>query len=51
MPLTPGEEGLQDMKRMHAIMESVRTGAPVRTDWGYRRAYDPAETVTSAILA
>ena len=49
--VSPGEEGLQDMKLMHAIMESVRTGAPVRTDWGYRRAYDPAETVTSAILA
>jgi glucose-fructose oxidoreductase len=43
--VSPGEEGVQDMKLMHAILESVRTGAPVRTDWGYRRAYDPAAVV------
>jgi glucose-fructose oxidoreductase len=43
--VSPGEEGVQDMKLMHAILDSVRTGAPVRTDWGYRRAHDPATTV------
>jgi hypothetical protein len=37
---------MQDMRLMHAILESVeKGGAPVRTDWGYRRAYDPAAVV------
>lgn len=41
--VSPGEEGLQDMRLMHAILESVaRDGASVATDWGYRRMYDPA---------
>jgi predicted dehydrogenase len=45
--VSPGEEGLQDMRLMHAILESVaRGGAAVRTDWGYRRAVDPASAVT-----
>jgi predicted dehydrogenase len=45
--VSPGEEGLQDMRLMHAILESVaRGGAAVRTDWGYRRAVDPAAAVT-----
>ena len=44
--VSPGEEGLQDMRLMHAILESVgRGGATVRTDWGYRRAVDPAAAV------
>lgn len=41
--VSPGEEGLQDMRLMHAILESVaRDGASVATDWGYRRKVDPA---------
>ena len=44
--VSPGEEGLQDMRLMKAIMDSVaNNGAPVRTDWGYRRAFDPAAVV------
>ena len=44
--VSPGEEGLQDMRLIRAILESVkRDGAPVRTDWGYRRAIDPAVAV------
>jgi glucose-fructose oxidoreductase len=44
--VSPGEEGLQDMKLMHAILDSVgRGGATIRTDWGYRRAFDPAVAV------
>lgn len=44
--VSPGEEGLQDMRLMHAILESVRQGgATVKTDWGYRRAHDPAAVV------
>jgi predicted dehydrogenase len=44
--VSPGEEGLQDMRLMHAILESVREGgAAVNTDWGYRRAVDPAMAV------
>ena len=44
--VAPGEEGLQDMRLMAAILESVkRGGATVRTDWGYRRAVDPAAVV------
>jgi glucose-fructose oxidoreductase len=45
--VSPGEEGLQDMRLMHAILDSVaRNGATVRTDYGYRRAFDPAVAVT-----
>jgi predicted dehydrogenase len=41
--VSPGEEGLQDMRLMKAIMDSVaRGGATIRTDWGYKRAFDPA---------
>jgi predicted dehydrogenase len=44
--VTPGEEGLQDMRLMKAILESAaKDGATVRTDWGYRRAVDPAVAV------
>ena len=44
--VSPGEEGMQDMRLMRAILDSVeKGGAPVRTDWGYRRAYDPAAVV------
>jgi predicted dehydrogenase len=46
--VSPGEEGLQDMRLMHAILDSVgRGGASVRTDWGYRRAVDPAVVVSA----
>jgi glucose-fructose oxidoreductase len=46
--VSPGEEGVQDMRLMHAILESVGNGgAPVRTDWGYRRAVDPAVAVNA----
>ena len=46
--VSPGEEGLQDMRLMRAILDSVgRGGAPVRTDWGYRRAVDPAVAVSA----
>jgi predicted dehydrogenase len=46
--VSPGAEGLQDMRLMHAILESVaRGGATIRTDWGYRRAVDPAVAVTA----
>jgi glucose-fructose oxidoreductase len=44
--VAPGEEGLQDMRIMHAIMQSVKTGgAAVKTAYGYTRAHDPATTV------
>jgi glucose-fructose oxidoreductase len=44
--VSPGEEGLQDMRLMHAILESLRQGgAPVQTNFGYRRAVDPAAVV------
>jgi glucose-fructose oxidoreductase len=44
--VSPGEEGVQDMRLMKAIMESVgKDGAAVATDWGYRRAVDPAAVV------
>jgi predicted dehydrogenase len=44
--VSPGEEGLQDMRLIHAILESAgRGGTTVRTDWGYRRAVDPAVAV------
>lgn len=44
--VSTGEEGLQDMRLMRAILDSAgRSGAPARTDWGYRRAVDPAAAV------
>ena len=44
--VSPGEEGMQDQRLIAAILESVaRGGATVRTDWGYKRAYDPAAVV------
>ncbi|WP_448663031.1 Gfo/Idh/MocA family protein [Sphingomonas sp. CJ20] len=44
--VTPGEEGLQDVRLIEAILESVaKGGATVKTDWGYKRAYDPAAVV------
>lgn len=44
--VAPGEEGLQDMRIMHAIMQSVNSGgATVKTAFGYRRAHDPATVV------
>lgn len=44
-----GEEGLQDIRLMLAILESGRTGRPVSTDWGYRRSADPAEAVPDGL--
>ncbi|GAA4777937.1 Gfo/Idh/MocA family oxidoreductase [Stakelama sediminis] len=44
--VSPGEEGMQDMRLMHAMLESVaKDGATIATDWGYRRAVDPAAVV------
>ena len=44
--VSPGEEGLQDMRLMQAILESAaKDGVTVKTDWGYRRAVDPAGVV------
>lgn len=44
--VAPGEEGLQDMKLIHAMLESVaKGGATIATDWGYARAVDPAAVV------
>ncbi|MCW3846461.1 Gfo/Idh/MocA family oxidoreductase [Sphingomonas sp. LB-2] len=44
--VSPGEEGLQDVRLMTAIMESVaKGGATVKTDFGYKRAVDPAAVV------
>ena len=44
--VTPGEEGLQDVRLMTAILDSVaKGGATVKTDWAYKRAYDPAAVV------
>jgi predicted dehydrogenase len=44
--VSPGEEGLQDMRLMSAILSSVRNhGETVSTSWGYRRAFDPAVVV------
>jgi glucose-fructose oxidoreductase len=40
-----GAEGMQDVKLMLAILEAGRTGRTIGTDWGYRRAADPATTV------
>ena len=44
--VTPGEEGLQDMRLIAAILRSVKDGGrPVATDWRYQRAHDPAVAV------
>ncbi|HZV58145.1 MAG TPA: Gfo/Idh/MocA family oxidoreductase, partial [Sphingobium sp.] len=44
--VSPGEEGLQDMRLMAAMLDSAANGgATVRTDFGYRRAVDPAAVV------
>jgi predicted dehydrogenase len=44
--VSTGEEGLQDMRLMKAILDSVaQGGATVSTAFGYRRAADPATTV------
>jgi predicted dehydrogenase len=44
--LAPGEEGVQDMRLIKAIMDSAANGrAWVTTDFGYRRAYDPAAVI------
>jgi predicted dehydrogenase len=44
--VSSGEEGLQDMRLIEAILTSVkRGGAAMHTDWGYRRAVDPAVAV------
>ena len=40
-----GAEGMQDVRLMLAILEAGRTGRAVGTDWGYRRAADPATSV------
>jgi glucose-fructose oxidoreductase len=34
---TPGEEGLQDVRLMHAIYEAAKTERPVKIDWTYQR--------------
>jgi predicted dehydrogenase len=44
--VSTGEEGLQDMRLMHAILESIaKGGATLDTRFGYRRAFDPAAVV------
>ncbi len=44
--VTPGEEGLQDMRLMRAMLESAaKGGATIGTDYGYKRAVDPAAAV------
>jgi GFO/IDH/MocA oxidoreductase family protein len=44
--VSPGEEGLQDVRLMKAITDSLaKGGAPISTDWGYKRAVDPAAVV------
>jgi hypothetical protein len=40
-----GEEGMQDVRLMLAILEAGRTGRTIATDWGYRRTADPATSV------
>ena len=40
-----GAEGMQDVRLMLAILEAGRTGRTINTDWGYRRAADPATSV------
>lgn len=41
---TPGEEGRQDVRLMLAIYEAAESGQPVRVDWQFERAIDPAAT-------
>jgi glucose-fructose oxidoreductase len=44
--VSSAEEGLQDMRLMNAIMESAaKGGATVATNFGFRRAVDPAAVV------
>lgn len=44
--VSSGEEGLQDMRLITAILDSVaQGGAPIKTEWGYKRAVDPAAVV------
>jgi predicted dehydrogenase len=44
--VSPGEEGLQDMRIMTAMLESAaKGGATVKTNFGYKRAVDPAAVV------
>lgn len=44
--VSPGEEGLQDMRIIHAILQSVaQGGASVKIARGYKRAHDPATAV------
>ena len=44
--VSPGEEGLQDMRLMRAMLESAaKGGATISTDYGYRRAVDSAAVV------
>ncbi|WP_294392181.1 Gfo/Idh/MocA family oxidoreductase [uncultured Sphingomonas sp.] len=46
--LAPGEEGLQDVRLIQAIMQSAAVGGrTIRTDFGYRRPADPAQAVRS----
>lgn len=35
---SPGEEGLQDVRLIHALYRSAGTGRPVTIDWSHRRA-------------
>jgi predicted dehydrogenase len=47
--VSDGAEGMQDVRLMDALFESIRKdGATVRTDWGYKRAYDPAVAVPTS---
>jgi glucose-fructose oxidoreductase len=47
--VSPGEEGLQDMRLMAAILQSTREGGrTVTVDWQYKRAHDPAVAVPVA---
>jgi predicted dehydrogenase len=44
--VSTGEEGLQDMRLMKAILDSLaQDGTTIKTDWGYKRAVDPAAVV------
>ncbi|RAK58158.1 glucose-fructose oxidoreductase [Phenylobacterium deserti] len=40
---TPGEEGMQDVRLIHAIYESARTGQAVKINWTYKRRIDAAQ--------
>lgn len=43
--ISTGEEGLQDVRLMQAVLDSARSGVPVKTNWSYRRQFDPAQAV------